>query len=145
MTLPLDAAFYRDLVARAADAIIVADADGVIRLWNEGAARIFGFAAAEALGQSLDLIIPEGLRARHWAGFNQTMATGESRYGGGDVLAVPALRQDGHRISVEFTIVPFHDAEGRIAGIAAFLRDVTARFEELKSLRRQLAERGGAL
>ena len=80
-------------MARAADAIIVADADGIIRLWNEGAARIFGFAAAEALGQSLDLIIPEGLRARHWAGFNQTMATGESRYGGGDVLAVPALAQ----------------------------------------------------
>jgi len=145
MTLSLDADFYRALVARAADAIIVADADGIIRLWNEGAARIFGFAAAEALGQSLDLIIPEGLRARHWAGFNQTMATGESRYGGGDVLAVPARRQDGSRISVEFTIVPFHDAEGRIAGIAAFLRDVSARFEEVKSLRRQLAERGGAL
>ncbi len=73
------------------------------------------------------------------------MATGESRYGGGDVLAVPALRQDGSRISVEFTIVPFHDAEGRIAGIAAVLRDVTLRFEELKALRRQLAARGGAL
>ncbi len=145
MTLALDEALYRDLVARAADAIIVADAEGIIRLWNEGAARIFGFTAAEAVGQSLDLIIPAGLRARHWAGFSHTMATGESRYGGGDVLAVPALRKDGGRISVEFTIVPFHDADGRIAGIAAFLRDVSARFEEMKSLRRQLAGHGGAL
>jgi nitric oxide dioxygenase len=143
--MALDADFCRDLVMQAADAIVVADADGIIRLWNGGAARIFGFSAAEALGQTLDIIIPEGLRARHWAGFNHTMATGESRYGAGDVLAVPALRKDGSRISVEFTVVAFRDGAGRIAGIAAFLRDVTRRFEEMKALRRQLAERGGAL
>jgi PAS domain S-box-containing protein len=97
---------------------------------------------AEAIGQSLDIIIPESLRARHWAGFEQTMRTGKTRYGTGDVLAVPALRKDGTRMSIEFTVLPFHDETGRMIGIAAILRDVTKRFEDLRSLRRQLAERG---
>ena len=127
------------------DAIVYADRDGAIRFWNAGAERIFGWTAAEALGQSLDIMIPERLRDRHWAGYRNTMATGESRYGQGDLLSVPALRKDGARISVEFTIVPLHDAEGRMEGIAAVMRDATARFEEMKTLRRRLAtlEAGG--
>lgn len=131
--------FCRTLAREAPDAVIYADAEGAIRFWNRGAERIFGFAEAEALGQSLDLIIPENLRARHWTGFDETMRTGQTRYGAGDLLAVPALRKDGARISVEFTIVPFHDESGRMIGIAAILRDVTKRFEEMKALRRQLA------
>ncbi|MGE0577504.1 PAS domain S-box protein, partial [Reyranella sp.] len=99
------------------------------------AERIFGFSAAETIGKSLDIIIPEGLRKRHWVGFEQTMQSGSSRYGAGDVLAVPALRKDGTRISVEFTILPFRDRSGRILGVAATLRDVTRRFEEMKALR----------
>ena len=127
------------------DAIVYADRDGAIRFWNAGAERIFGWTAAEALGQSLDIMIPERLRDRHWAGYRNTMATGESRYGQGDLLSVPALRKDGARISVEFTIVPLHDAAGRMEGIAAVMRDATARFEEMKTLRRRLAtlEAGG--
>lgn len=131
--------FCRDLVTGTADAIIYADSEGVIRFWNGGAVRIFGFAENEAVGQSLDLIIPESLRERHWHGFDQTMRTGESRYGGGDILAVPALRKDGQRISVEFTILPFHGDDGKIAGIAAILRDVTVRFEQIRALQRELA------
>jgi PAS domain S-box-containing protein len=77
------------------DALIVADADGIIRFWNAGAERIFGFTAAEAIGQSLDLITPENLRARHWDGYRRTMQTGETKYGAGDLLSVPALRKDG--------------------------------------------------
>lgn len=127
------------LVDACPDAIIYADREGRIRLWNGSATRIFGFTAAEALGQSLDLIVPEGLRARHWAGYGQVMAGGESRYGEGDVLAVPAIRRDGKRISIEFTILPICDAAGALLGIAAFLRDTTARFEELRALRRELA------
>ncbi len=126
------------LVRDASDAIIYADKEGVIRFWNAGATRIFGFSEAEAMGQSLDLIIPENLRERHEKGFEKTMATGESRYGGGDILSVPALRKDGSRISVDFTILPFRGEDGRIEGIAAILRDVTVRFEELKALRRQV-------
>ncbi len=131
----LPSEFAATLVAEADDAIMFADAAGTIRFWNKGAERMFGFPAAEAMGKTLDLIIPENLRARHWEGFNRTIASGESRYGAGDVLAVPAVRKDGRRISVEFTVLPFRDAAGRVAGIAAILRDVTKRFEEMKALR----------
>ena len=129
------------ILREAPDAIIYADAQGIIRFWNLGAARIFGFAEAEALGQSLDIIIPEGLRARHWAGYSATMQSGGTRYGAGEILAVPALRRGGQRISIEFTILPFRDDAGRMEGIAAILRDVTVRFGETRALRRQLAER----
>ncbi len=144
MTLDVDR-FYRTLVREAPDAIVYADAQGIITFWNKGAERIFGFYESEAVGKSLDIIIPENLRKRHWDGFAETIRTGKTRYGAGDVLAVPALRKDGKRISVEFTIVPFPDRTGRILGMAAILRDVTRRFEELKGLRRELAARRSAL
>ncbi len=131
--------FYRALAVEAPDAVVLSDTDGIIRFWNEGARRIFGFTSAQALNSSLDLIIPEGLRARHWQGYRETMRTGRSRYGAGDVLAVPALRQDGARISVEFSILPIRGPDGALMGIAAIMRDVTSRFEELKALRRELA------
>jgi len=131
--------FYRTLVRDAPDAIIYADANGAIAFWNKGAERIFGFSEAEAIGQSLDIIIPENLRQRHWDGFAETVQTGKTRYGDGDVLAVPALRKDGSRISIEFTILPFIDRTGRILGMAAILRGVTKRFEELKALRKEVA------
>ena len=138
--MEFDPAQFADrLVSGMSDAIIYADAEGVIRLWNRGATRIFGFAEAEALGRSLDIMIPETLRERHWRGFRATMRTGESRYGDGQVLSVPAVRKDGSRISVEFTIVPFTNDSGQMIGIAAIMRDTTTRFEELRALRRQLA------
>jgi PAS domain S-box-containing protein len=133
--------FADRLVAGMSDAIIYADAEGVIRLWNRGATRVFGFTEMGTLGRSLDIIIPEGLRERHWHGYRATMRTGQSRYGGGDILSVPALRKDGARVSVEFTIVPFTDDAGQMTGIAVILRDVTARFEELRALRKELAAR----
>ena len=136
--------FAERLVAGMSDALVYADAAGTIRFWNSGATRIFGFAEAEAIGRSLDIIIPERLRARHWTGFRETMRTGQSRYNLGQMLAVPAIRKDGASISVEFTIVPFADDSGQIVGIAAIMRDVTARFEELRNLRRQMAAAGSA-
>ncbi len=131
--------FVRTLVQEAPDAIIYADVGGIIRYWNRGAQRIFGFPEAEALGRSLDLIIPEALRKRHWDAYARTMQTGETRYGAGDVLAVPAIRKDGTRISIEFSILPFRDRDGRMLGVAAILRDVSRRFEEIKALRAELA------
>jgi PAS domain S-box-containing protein len=133
--------FYRTLAREAPDAIVYADAAGMIAFWNKGAERIFGFSEAEAIGKSLDIIIPENFRKRHWDRFAQTVRTGKTRYGAGDLLAVPALRKDGARISIEFTILPFFDRAGRILGIAAILRDVSKRFEELKALRNELATR----
>lgn len=131
----------RALLAGAADAVVTTDRDGVIRVWNPGAERIFGFSAAEAIGRSLDIIIPERLRARHWEGYRTVMKTGESRYGHADLLAVPAIGADERQLSVEFTIYPIKDAAGEVYAMAAVMRDVTKRFAEMKALRRQLAER----
>jgi PAS domain S-box-containing protein len=127
------------LLASSSDAIIATDREGRIVFWNPGAERIFGFASHEAVGQSLDLIIPENLRARHWEGFRRVMQTGESRYGHGDLLSVPGITKEGRRISVEFTIVMLRDQEG-ISGTMAVMRDVTKRFEEVRELKRKLAE-----
>lgn len=127
------------LVGDCPDAIIYADARGVIAFWNASATRIFGYSEAEALGASLDLIIPERLRGRHWEGYGAVMRGGTSRYGEGALLAVPARHKDGRQISVEFTILPLRDPSGTLTGIAAFLRDATARFEEVRALRRELA------
>ncbi|HEX5999175.1 MAG TPA: PAS domain S-box protein [Hyphomicrobiaceae bacterium] len=128
------------ILATQADAIVATDRNGVITFWNPGAVRIFGFTADDAIGASLDVIIPERLRQRHWQGWEHVMATGATRYGAGDVLAVPALTKDGRQISVEFTILLLHGPDREIAGMAAILRDVTARFEETRRLRRELAK-----
>ncbi len=134
-----------DVTARfatdAPDAVLYADGEGKIGFWNAGCERIFGFCAQEALGQSLDIIIPQNLRARHWQGYDETLRTGRSRYGAGDLLSVPAIRKDGTRISVEFSIIPVRDTAGRMQGMGAILRDVTKRFEELKALRKAVAAR----
>ncbi len=128
------------LIEKAADAILFADPEGIIRLWNASAEAMFGYSAEEALGQSLDLIIGERLRARHWEGWHKVMATGNSRYGASDLLAVPAVRRDGSQISCEFTISMIKDEDGRLLGLVAILRDVTARRKEEKALKERLAE-----
>ncbi|MGI6855980.1 PAS domain S-box protein [Mesorhizobium sp. 1B3] len=127
------------VLAASGDAILATDRQGVIRFWNPGAVRIFGFSRKEALGASLDIIIPERLRQRHWSGWEHVMATGETRYGEGDLLAVPAVTKDGRQISVEFTIILLRDGTHEIHGMAAILRDVTTRFEEIRRLKRQAA------
>jgi PAS domain S-box-containing protein len=134
--------FAERLLEGLADALIFADAEGRIRVWNRGATRIFGFTEDEAIGSSLDIIIPENLRGRHWDGYRETMRTSRSRYGDGHILSVPAIRKDGTRVSVDFTIVPFANPDGSLSGIAAILRDVTPRFEEVRALRKELASRG---
>jgi PAS domain S-box-containing protein len=105
------------------DAIFVADTDGIVHFWNPGAERIFGYSRDDALRQSLDIILPERLRERHWAGYREVMASGASRYASGDVLAVPAMRKDGSHVSLKFTITPFR--EGRMSSMAALPRGVT--------------------
>jgi PAS domain S-box-containing protein len=128
----------RRLVGESRDAIIFADKDGLIRLWNAGAEAMFGYRAAEMEGQGLDLIIPEALRARHNEGFRRVMAKGESRYAA-DLLAVPGLRRDGARISLEFTITLIKDDEGKVLGAAAIIRDVSIRWQRDQELKKRLA------
>ena len=127
------------IIQVAADAIIVADASGKITLWNAGAERLFGYAAAEVVGQSLDLIIPEAQRTRHWDGYQHVMRTGETKYGT-QLLRVPAMRKDGNRFSIAFTVGLLKDRAGAVEGIFAILRDDTERFQSEKTLRKRVAE-----
>jgi len=127
------------LVAAVGDAIVATDASGAITLWNPAAERMFGFPQGEALGKSLDLIIPERLRTRHWDGFHKTMLTGQTKYGT-DLLRVPAVDKGGRALSIAFTVALLHSADGKPAAIAAVIRDETTRFNEERSLRKHLAE-----
>ncbi len=120
------------------DAVVFADRDEVIHLWNSGAEAIFGYTAAEAVGQTLRLIIPEKLRARHSMGYANAMGSGVTRYGR-ELLAVPAMRKDGARISLEFSVLLVRDAAGTVVGAAAVIRDVTARWQQDKALKERLA------
>jgi PAS domain S-box-containing protein len=123
----------------AADAIIAAGTDGKIVFWNPAAARIFGFTAEEALGESLDLIIPERFRARHWEGYRQVMSTGKTKYQA-DVLRVPARHRDGKTLSIAFSVTLLDAPEGKGRLIAAIVRDETARWNEERALRQRLSE-----
>jgi PAS domain S-box-containing protein len=125
------------------DAILICDRSGIVLYWNAAAERVFGFDRTEALGASMDLIIPERLRARHWAGWNATMKTGISRYGEGQLLAVPALHKDSRQVSIEFSIQLIKDAKGEIDWVVAIIRDVTERYMREKALRAQLKARDG--
>ena len=130
--------WYKTVVTQAPDAILAADTKGIIRLWNRGAERIFSVPADKAIGQSLDLIIPDNLRQRHWEGWGKVMRTGESRYGADELLRVPAIRGDGTRFSAEFSIVMLKDATEALIGVAAILRDVTEQRERENALKTQL-------
>ena len=125
------------IVNSSSDAVMFADREGIIRLWNSGAERMFGFSTEEALGQSLDLIIPENLRGRHWDGYGHVMQSGSSRYSA-DLLAAPALRKDGTRISTEFSMVMVKDDSGVMLGVAAIIRDVSARWQREKELKERI-------
>ena len=120
------------------DAILICDRAGTVRYWNSAAERVFGFPVTEALGVSMNLIIPERLRVRHWAGWEATMRTGVTRYGEGQLLAVPARHKDGRQVSIELSIQLLKDPDGQSEWVVAVIRDVTERFIREKTLRAQL-------
>lgn len=126
-----------EVVRQSSDAIMFSDRDGIIRLWNSGAVQMFGYTEEEALGHSLDLIIPENLRGRHWEGYNRVMQIGSSHYSI-DLLSAPALRKDGTRLSTEFSMVLVKDDSGEMLGVAAIVRDVTARWQREKELKERI-------
>ncbi len=127
----------KQLVNDSPDAILVSDREGIIRFWNSGAEQIFGHSSVEAVGQSLDLIIPENLRARHWAGYRQVIASGETKYKTG-LLSSPGVRKDGSRVSLEFSMILLRDDAGRMQGCASIMRDVTERWKKEKEMKERL-------
>jgi len=128
---------YAQIIERTTDAVVCADRQGIVRFWNVAAEALFGYASAEIVGQNLELIIPPKLRARHTRGYERVMAGGASGYAG-RLLAVPARRKDGRRISVEFSLVLLQDAAGGVCGAAAIIRDVTVRWQREKELKERL-------
>lgn len=125
-------------VEQSQDAILIADRQGTILFWNAGAERMLGYSAAEAIGRSLDLFIPEKLRGRHWEGYHRVMASGETKYKTG-LLSSPAIRRDGSQVSLEFSMVLLHDQENAMLGCASIMRDVTERWQKEKELKQRLA------
>ena len=129
------------LLSAIPDAVVVADKNGRITPWSRGAVRIFGYTQDQAVGQTLDLIIPERLRQRHWEGYDRVMGGAPSKYGDGDMLAVPAIRADGETISIEFTVAVVEPNGDRLIG--AVIRDVTERWQREREMRKRLAELEG--
>jgi PAS domain S-box-containing protein len=140
MSNPLECDTYMTIIDNAPDAILYSDPKGIICLWNKGAEHLFGYSSAEAIGQSLDIIIPERLRQRHWEGYYRVMESGESHYGEYDLLSVPALRKDGSQISCAFSIILLRDADGNPCGIASIMRDGTKTREREQELKARIAE-----
>ena len=142
-------AFARQLVEQAPDAMIFADSEGVIREWNAAATRVFGYAPAEAIGQNLDLIVPERFREAHWRGYDRALADGRTKYEG-QSLPTRSARKDGTAIYVELTFAIVNDTNGTVVGALALARDISARFvsereerERVRALEEQLAALGG--
>lgn len=127
------------LVDQAPDAMIFADRDGVICVWNPAAERIFGFTAEAAIGRDLNIIIPEGLRDAHWQGYDRALAAGDTKYRG-QALPTKAIKADGSQIYVELSFAIVHAANGDVIGAMAQARDITERFERDRATRRRLRE-----
>ncbi len=139
MTNELKLQIYTAICEESADAILFADQNGNIQFWNKGAETIFGYSAAEAIGQSLELIIPEKLRQRHNDGYHSVMASGTTKYGS-DLLSVPAQHKDGSRLFSDFSIVMIKDDSGKMQGVAAIMRDATAQKAKEKELKERIKE-----
>lgn len=127
-----------ELMKQAPDALILADREGVIRRWNAAAAEVFGHSAEEAIGQTLDLIIPERFREQHWTGFDRALEAGETKYRG---QALPTRSErNGEAIYVELTFAMVHDSSGAVVGVLCGARDITQRFQDDRAMRTRLRE-----
>lgn len=130
---------FTEFVGAIGDGVIICNAAGDITVWNPAATRIFGFTPEDAIGKSLDLIIPERQRQRHWDGYHKTMATGETRYGT-DLLRVPALHKEGKPLSIAFTVAMLHAPDGAVSSIIAIVRDETTRWTDERALKAKVAQ-----
>lgn len=134
------------LFEQAPDGIIFADREGVIREWNAAAAKIFGYSRDEAIGRSLDLVVPEEFRAAHWRGYDRALVAGRTKYSG-TAMPTRSMRRDGSTIYVELTFAIIHGPDGQVIGALAHARDITERWardreqrQRLRALEQQLGE-----
>ena len=125
----IDDASLAGLVRHLADAVVICDRGGSITFWNAAAERVFGWSADEVVGTSLDVIIPERLRRRHWEGYRRVMVSGQTSYGD-RLLEVPAVHRDERTLSIAFTVSLLRGPAGEVTGIAALIRDDTERWQE---------------
>ena len=135
----MDDALCRQILEETSDAVVVADREGVILYWNRGAGILFGHTPGDAVGRSLDLIIPEKHRQRHWEGYRRAMATGETAYRD-RTLKVPSEDKAGNPLSLEFSMVLLEKPGGGAAGAAAIIRDVTEQWKRMKSLAKEIGD-----
>jgi PAS domain S-box-containing protein len=127
------------LIEQAPDAVIFADQRGVIREWNPAAERIFGYRKDEAVGESLDLIVPERFREAHWRGYDRALSEGQTKYIG-KVLPTRSARKNGSTIYVELTFAIVHDQTATVIGALAHARDITERWEQDRQQRQRISE-----
>lgn len=135
----IDATTCGDIFECMSEALIFADPRGVIRMWNPGAESLFGHTAADALGQSLDLIIPERLRKPHWEGFDRALRLGATAHGRRSIIT-RALHKSGQQLYVDMSFAVVRNRAGETTGAMAVARDATDRYLEEKNLRHQLAD-----
>lgn len=140
----LDLALSKAIVDQAPDAIIFADHAGMIQVWNSGAERIFGHAAADVIGGPLDIIIPERMLQAHNKGFDHAVSTGEMKYVD-KVLTTRSMHKDGSQIYIDMSFGMVRNEEGKILGALAVARDITERFNNDKAQRLRVAELEKAL
>jgi len=132
----IDSALMVDAIG---DAVIVSDVKGDVIVWNPAAERLFGWTAAEAMGQSMEMIVPERLRKRHWEGYDKSMQTGQTRYAH-DVLRVPAVDKAGRAMSIAFTVFMLFGPDGKPNACGSVIRDETERFTQDRELRKRVAD-----
>lgn len=143
MPAPSSSCLYEGIVRQTSEAIVFADRDGVIRIWNRGAEALFGFTAAEAVGSSLDIIIPERFRRAHWEGFERAIVQGHTEHGG-QIRTTRAVHRDGRKIYVDMSFGLVTDTDGAVLGSVAMARDATARRETEAALRARMAGQAGS-
>ncbi len=129
---------FENMVKSAGDAIVFADKEGVIRVWNRGAEKIFGYSEAETLGESLDIIIPEKMRENHWNGYTRAMESGRTKYEG-KLMPTKAIKKDGGSIYVEMSLTIIRD-DTETKGALAIMRDITERWLNEKEMKKRLEE-----
>jgi PAS domain S-box-containing protein len=129
-----DPELFGAIIRQAPDAIIVADGDGRVRVWNKGAERLFGHPAADMVGRGLEAIIPAHLRAAHEQGFNRAVSSGTTKYDG-RAMTTRSMHRDGTTIYVDISFALLTDDQGRVAGVLAVARDATSRHRAERDLR----------